>query len=83
MTKHYMFLSCVIPDPFNPTIGIDVYLQLMTDDLKKMWSGALTYNVSRKKNFMMGAALMCTINDFPTYGMLFGWGTNGRLTCPY
>ena len=83
MTKHYMFLSCVIPDPFNLIVGIDVYLQPLIDDLKKLWSDVLTYDVSRKQNFMMRAALMWTINDFPTYGMLFGWGTNGRLTCPY
>jgi len=26
---------------------------------------------------------MWTINDFPTYGMLSGWGTHGRLACPH
>ena len=26
---------------------------------------------------------MWTINDFPIYGMLSGWGTHGRLACPY
>ena len=26
---------------------------------------------------------MWTINDFPAYGMLSGWGTPGRLACPY
>ena len=50
MTKPYMFFSCVIPGPFNPTIDIDVYLQPLIDDLKKLWSGVLTYNVSRKQN---------------------------------
>jgi hypothetical protein len=31
----------------------------------------------------MSAALMWTINDFPAYGMLFGWSTHGKLACPY
>ena len=31
----------------------------------------------------MRTALMWTINDFPSYGMLFGWGTHGRLACSY
>ena len=44
-----MFLSCAKPGPFNPMIGIDVYLQPLIDDLKKLWSGVLTYDVSRKK----------------------------------
>ena len=26
---------------------------------------------------------MWTINDFLAYGMLSGWGTNGRLACPH
>jgi len=24
---------------------------------------------------------MWTINDFPAYGMLSGWGTHGKLAC--
>ena len=51
MTKPYMFLSCVIPDPFNPMVDIDVYLQPLIDDLKKLWSGVLTYDVSRTSRF--------------------------------
>jgi len=30
---------------------------------------------------MMRACLIWTINDFSTNGMLFGWGTHGRLDC--
>jgi uncharacterized Zn-finger protein len=26
---------------------------------------------------------MCTINDFPAYGMVSGWSTHGKLACPY
>jgi hypothetical protein len=26
---------------------------------------------------------MWTINDFPTYGMLSGWSTYGKLAFPY
>jgi len=83
MTKPYMFLSYVVPGPFNPTVGIDVYLQPLIDDLKKLWSSVMTYDVLRKQNFMMKAALMWTINDFPPYWMLSNWGTHGRLACPY
>jgi len=31
----------------------------------------------------MKAKLIWTINDFPTYGMLYGWGTQGKLACPH
>ncbi|XP_029128330.1 uncharacterized protein LOC114916203 [Cajanus cajan] len=83
MSKPYMFLSCVIPGPSNPKAGIDVYLQPLIDDLRRLWNGVLTYDISRKQNFMMRAALMWTINDFPAYGMLSGWSTHGRFACPH
>ncbi|GAU49929.1 hypothetical protein TSUD_408300 [Trifolium subterraneum] len=76
MTKPYMFLSCIIPGPSNPTDGIDVYLQPLIDDLKRLWIGELTYDIARKENFTMRAALTWTINDFPTYSMLSSWSTH-------
>ncbi|XP_075079387.1 uncharacterized protein LOC107773825 isoform X1 [Nicotiana tabacum] len=49
-----------------------------------MWSiGVDIYDISKKQNFNMRAPLMWTISDFPAYLMLSGWGTAGRLACPY
>jgi hypothetical protein len=69
MTKPYMFLAAIIPGPSNPTSGIDIYLQPLVDDLKRLWNGVWTYDVARKENFNLRAMLMWTINDFPAYGM--------------
>ncbi|XP_070010780.1 uncharacterized protein [Nicotiana sylvestris] len=41
-----------------------------------------TYDISTKQNFRLHAALMRTINDFPAYGILYGWSTAGKLACP-
>ncbi|WVZ01850.1 hypothetical protein V8G54_022656 [Vigna mungo] len=73
MTKLYMFLTCIISGPSNPKASIDIYLEPLIDDLKKLWSGIWTYDISRKQNFLMRTTLMWTINDFPAYGMLSGW----------
>jgi hypothetical protein len=79
-----MFLSMVIPGPSSPGRNIDVCLRPLIDELAQLWSsGALTYDISRKKNFVMRAALMCTINDFPAYGMVSGWSMHEKLACPY
>jgi len=84
MTKPYMFLTCLIPGSTNPTKKIDVYLQPLIDDLQLLRNeGVFTYDISTKENFVMRACLMWTINDFPAYGMLSGWGTKGKLGCPY
>ncbi|XP_019256400.1 PREDICTED: uncharacterized protein LOC109234800 [Nicotiana attenuata] len=47
------------------------------------WMCVDTYDISKKQNFNMQAALMWTISDFPAYSMLSRWGTAGRLACPY
>jgi hypothetical protein len=79
-----MFLSMVIPGPSSPGRNIDVCLRPLIDELAQLWSSrALTYDLSRKQNFLMMAALMWTINDFSTYRMLSSWSTHGKLACPY
>jgi len=50
----------------------------------QLWSSrALTYDVSMKQNFLMKAALIWTINDFPTYVIVSRWSTHEKLSCPY
>jgi len=78
-----MFLTALIPGDKSPGMKIDVYLQPLIDELKSLWQvGLRTYDVAKKNFFDMRAALMWTINDFPAYGMLSGWSTHGRLSCP-
>jgi hypothetical protein len=80
----FMFLFTVIPGPNNSSWNIDVCLRLLIDELMQLWSsGALTYDVSRKQNFHIRAALMWTINNFPAYGMVSGWSMQGKLACSY
>jgi hypothetical protein len=54
-----MFLSMVRPGPNSLGQNIDVCFQPLIDELTQLWScKALTYDVSRKQNFLMRAALM-------------------------
>ena len=74
----------IIPGPKNPGKKLDVFLRPLIDELKKLWlDGVNTYGIYRKENFQLRAALMWTISDFPAYGMLSGWSTHGKLSCPY
>ncbi|KAL9667674.1 hypothetical protein QQ045_002038 [Rhodiola kirilowii] len=84
MKTRFMWLTIMIPGPHNPKKGIDIYLRPLLDDLQLLWNdGVPTYDAFRKQNFNMRAALMWTVSDFPAYGMLSGWSTQGRLGCPY
>ena len=77
-------MSMIILGPKNSGKKLDVFLRPLIDELKKLWlDGVNTYDIYRKENFQLRAALMWTIIDFPTYGMLSGWSTHGKLSCPY
>jgi hypothetical protein len=59
MRLEFMFLSTVITGPSSPGLNIDVFLRPLIDELAQLWSSrALTYDISRKQNFLMRAALM-------------------------
>lgn len=84
MKEQYMFLTVLVPGPKNPKERLDVFLQPLIAELIHLWEvGVQTYDISKKQNFQMRAALMWTISDFPAYSMLSGWSTAGRLACPY
>jgi len=84
MRPKFMFLSTVIPSLSSLGRNIDVCLRPLIDGLTQLWSfRVLTYDILRKHNFVIRAALMWTINDFRTYGMVSGWNTHGKLACPY
>ena len=83
MKMSSFMLSLLIPGPTSLGNDIDVYLQLLVEELKELWDvREKTLDVSSKKSFQMHAALLWTINDFPTHGDISGWSTKGALACP-
>ncbi|XP_041025525.1 uncharacterized protein LOC121265933 [Juglans microcarpa x Juglans regia] len=83
MKDQFFITSLIIPGPRSPGNEIDVYLQPLIDELLEFWvDGVPTYDASTKETFMLHAALLWTINDFPAYGNLSGWSTKGKLACP-
>ncbi|XP_016199616.1 uncharacterized protein LOC107640621 [Arachis ipaensis] len=63
--------------------NIDVFLQPLIEELKELWElGVETYDSKENKTFNMRACLLWIINNFPTYAMLSGWSTKGKLACP-
>ncbi|XP_025661384.1 uncharacterized protein [Arachis hypogaea] len=82
MKQTSFILSTLIPGPKMPSNNIDVYLQPLIDELKKLWDGVETYDAKEGNIFKMRAVLMWTISDFPGLGNLFGWNTHSGLACP-
>ena len=83
MKRSSFMLSLLIFGPTLPRKVRDVYLQHLVEELKELWDVRVKmFDVSSKKSFQMHAALLWTINDFPTYGDISSWSTKSALTCP-
>ncbi|KAL0350152.1 UNVERIFIED_CONTAM: hypothetical protein Sradi_4164400 [Sesamum radiatum] len=83
MSFQYMFLTMVIPGPSNPKRLIDVYLELLIEELLQLWHvGVRMYNHAMNKAFIMQATLMRTVNDLPACGVASRWSTTGNIGCP-
>ncbi|KAK4397955.1 hypothetical protein Sango_1271000 [Sesamum angolense] len=76
MSFEYMFLMMVIPGRLNLKYLIDVYLELLIEELQNLWHvGVLTWDSARDEIFVMRAVLMWTVNDLP----LIEWLLDGVL----
>ncbi|XP_035540273.1 uncharacterized protein LOC108993977 [Juglans regia] len=83
MKEAFFMTSLIIPGPKSPGNEIDVYLQPLVDELSNLWeNGVATYDAFSEETFMLHAALLWTINDFPAYGNLSDWSTKWKLACP-
>ncbi|KAL0410960.1 UNVERIFIED_CONTAM: hypothetical protein Slati_3685700 [Sesamum latifolium] len=60
-SSEYIFLMMVISDPFTLKHLIDVYLELLIEELQNLWHvGVLTHDNAKKETFTMCATLMWT-----------------------
>ncbi|GJT54026.1 hypothetical protein Tco_0989080 [Tanacetum coccineum] len=83
MKRKYIMMSLLIQGPKQPGNDIDVYLEPLIEDMKKLWdSGVEVYDAYKKEMFTLFAMIYCTISDFPAYGNLSGYGTKGEKACP-
>ena len=83
MKQSNFILSLLIPGRNGPGSDMDVYFQPLVDDLLDMFvNGARTYDASKGEFFMLRAALLWTITDFPGLGYTSGSVTSGEAACP-
>lgn len=83
MKEDFFILSLLIPGPKGPGNNIDVFLEPLIEELNDLWSvGTETIDSFSNETFQLLASLMWTINDFPAYGSLSGWCTNGQFASP-
>ncbi|XP_074358028.1 uncharacterized protein LOC141697518 [Apium graveolens] len=84
MKRKFMMLTILVSGPHEPGNDVDVYLQPLIDDLKKLWEEGEpnVYDAYTKSYFTLKAILLWKINDFPAYGNLSGCVNKGYMCCP-
>jgi hypothetical protein len=82
MKRKYLMMACLVQGPKQPGNDIDVYLQPLMDDIKKLWThGEEVFDAHKRENFNMRCLLFCTINDYPALANLSGQSTKGKKAC--
>ena len=79
-----MMLTILVSVPHEPGNNIDIFLQPLIDDLKKLWEEGEpnVYDAYTKSFFNLKAVLMWMINDFPAYRNLSGCVNKGYMGYP-
>ena len=85
--RFFICLTMIIPGPKSPSEDtIDVYLQPLVHELKKLWKGVPTVDMSEpsvpNRNFSMRGMLLWTIHDYPAYTLIAGQSGKGYAGCP-
>jgi len=77
----------IIPGPGSPSEDtIDVYLQPLVYELKKLWKGVDAMDMSEpmgpNRNFKMRGMLIWAIHDYPAYTLISGQSGEEYADCP-
>ena len=85
--RFFISLTMIIPGPSSPSEEtIDVFLQPLVHELKKLWVGIRAVDMSEPpgpdRKFRMRGLLMWTIHDFPAYTLISGQTGKGYAGCP-
>ena len=68
MKTKYIHMSMLIQGPKQPRNDINLYLQLLKEELEMLWKpGVRTWDASAGEYFMMRAALITTVHDYLGY----------------
>jgi hypothetical protein len=82
--RKYMMMPLLISGPLQPGNDIDVYLRLVVDELKMLWSdGVKVYDGFKRESFKLHAMLVTTITDVPGHHCVSGQskGEKGCFQC--
>jgi hypothetical protein len=82
LKESFIFLALVISGPKEPKKQMNIFLQPLFEELKKLWPGVDAYDSHLKCRFNLRVAYLWSIHDYLGYGKFADWCVHGRLNCP-
>jgi hypothetical protein len=77
----YLLLTTLIFGPKQACIDIDVFVELLMEDMQKLWEHEVNvWDEYNKQYFNLMVIILCMINDNPTHLALIGQ-VKGKKTC--
>jgi hypothetical protein len=78
-------MPVLIQDPKQPGNDIDVYLRPLVEKLLQLWDkkGVHVWDEHKQEDFVLGALLFVTINDWPALSNLSGQSNKGYHACTH
>ena len=82
MKRKYIHMSMLIQGPTQPGSDINLYLELLKEELDTLWEeGVETWDSFKEEHFRMRAALITTVQDFLGYGYIACQVNHGHKAC--
>ena len=79
MKTKYIHMSMLIQGPKQPGNDINLYLELLKEELETLWNpGVRTWDAFKGEYFMMKVALITTVHDYLGYGYVSGQVCHGH-----
>jgi hypothetical protein len=82
LKEGFIFLALVILGPKESKKPMNIFLQLLFEELKNLWSGVDAYESHLKCRFNLRVAYLWSIHDYLGYGKFAGWCVRDRLNYP-
>jgi hypothetical protein len=81
LKEGFIFLALIILGPREPRKQMNIFLQLLFEELKKLCQGVDTYDRHLKWQFTIRPSYLWSIHDYLGYNKFVGWCVHGRLNC--
>ena len=81
--EKYIHMSMLIQGPTQPGNDINLYLQLLKEELHTLWTelGVMTWEASTQEYFPMRAALITMVHNYLGYGYVMGQVCHSLFAC--